>query len=78
MMICKQTHANVYLSGPSAKDYLDESLFVQHDISLIWMDYSGYSEYEQLNLPFEHGISILDLIFNKGNEAPFFLKNVIS
>lgn len=76
--LCRQTHSNVYLSGPSAKDYLDENLFVQHDVSLTWMDYSGYSEYEQLNLPFEHGISILDLIFNKGNEASFFLKNEIS
>ncbi|MGJ0310858.1 WbqC family protein [Aliarcobacter cryaerophilus] len=28
------------------------------------MDYSGYKEYEQLNPPFEHGVTILDLIFN--------------
>lgn len=33
------------------------------------MDYSGYAEYEQLHPPFEHGVSILDLIFNEGDNA---------
>jgi hypothetical protein len=28
------------------------------------MNYSNYDEYEQLFPPFEHGVSILDLIFN--------------
>ena len=55
------------------KNYLDENLFVDNNLTLEWMDYSGYQEYEQLNPPFEHGVSILDLIFNKGSEANFFL-----
>lgn len=72
--LCKQTNSDLYLSGPSAKDYLDETLFVKNNIELQWMDYSNYSEYQQLHLPFEHGVSILDLIFNEGINARYFLK----
>jgi hypothetical protein len=72
--LCKQTHASVYLSGPSAKNYLDEKLFNDNDIILEWMDYSGYQEYEQLKPPFGHGVSILDLIFNKGDQSKEYLK----
>ncbi|WP_432772928.1 WbqC family protein [Francisella salimarina] len=39
------------------------------------MDYNGYREYQQLNPPFEHGVSILDLIFNEGNNAKSYLKS---
>ena len=39
------------------------------------MDYSGYKEYEQLNPPFEHGVTILDLIFNQGANAKEFMKS---
>lgn len=72
--LCKQTNATNYLSGPSARDYIDESLFKEKNIILEWMDYAGYNEYNQLNPPFEHGVSILDLIFNEGKNARNFLK----
>jgi hypothetical protein len=39
------------------------------------MEYSGYPEYSQLYPPFEHGISILDLIFNEGPNATKFMKS---
>lgn len=58
--------ANSYVSGPAARDYIDESRFVTADIKLIWKDYSGYPEYHQLSDPFEHSVSILDLLFNVG------------
>ncbi len=32
-------------------------------------------EYEQLNPPFEHGVTILDLIFNEGDRAKEFMKS---
>jgi len=63
-----------YLSGPAAKDYIDENLFKEANIELEWMDYSGYAEYPQLFQPFEHGVTILDLIFNMGNEARKYMK----
>jgi hypothetical protein len=39
------------------------------------MSYAGYQEYHQLFPPFEHGVSILDLIMNEGENAYSFLKS---
>ena len=75
LQICKDAGANIYLSGPAAKDYLDEGMFEKENIKVEWMNYGGYREYEQLNPPFEHGVSILDLIFNVGDEAPNYMKS---
>ncbi|MBR1753512.1 WbqC family protein [bacterium] len=65
-----------YLSGPAAKDYIDENLFKEAGIKLTWMDYSGYPEYSQLFPPFEHGVTILDLIFNTGKDARKYMKEI--
>jgi hypothetical protein len=73
--ICKDCDADIYISGPAAKDYFDEELAKKENIKVEWMDYSGYKEYEQLHPPFEHGVSILDLIFNKGSDATKFMKS---
>lgn len=72
--ICKVVQANTYLSGPAAKDYLDIAIFKAEQIAVEWMDYSSYPEYPQLYPPFEHAISILDLIFNTGKDARNFIK----
>ncbi|MCM1265229.1 MAG: WbqC family protein [Candidatus Gastranaerophilales bacterium] len=72
--LCKKTGATEYLSGPAAKDYIDESLFENAGIKLSWMDYSGYKEYPQLFSPFEHGVTVLDLIFNCGEDAKKYMK----
>ena len=61
--------ASEYLSGPAAKNYLDENSFNEHGISVRWMDYSGYPEYAQLHTPpFIHEVTILDLLLNVGLE----------
>ena len=73
--LCKQAGATDYLSGPSAKAYLDENLFQAEGITLRYMDYSSYPEYKQLAPPFEHRVSIIDLIFNMGSEAPKYMKS---
>lgn len=73
--LCHQLKATDYYSGPAAKAYMDEELFKSGSIKVHYFDYSGYKEYEQLNPPFEHGVSILDLLFNKGKDAISFLKN---
>ena len=71
---CRHAGATEYLSGPAAKDYIDEEIFSAAGIKLLWMDYSGYPEYRQLYPPFEHGVSVLDLIFNEGPDAGRFMK----
>ena len=73
--ICKQAGADTYLSGPAAQGYFDEQLADQEGIQVEWMDYSGYPEYNQLHEPFEHGVTILDLIFNEGPNATKYMKS---
>jgi len=75
LSICQQAGADFYLSGPAARDYLDESLAQEMGIKVIWMNYLGYPEYSQLHPPFEHGVSILDLIFNAGPRAKNLMKS---
>lgn len=72
--LCKQTGATSYLSGPAAKNYLQEDLFLQENIRVEWMDYGNYPEYYQPYPPFEHGVSIVDLLFNTGPDAPRYMK----
>lgn len=72
--ICTATNATHYISGPAAKIYMDEGLFEKNGITVGWMDYSGYPEYKQLHGEFEHGVSILDLIFNMGPNATDYMK----
>ncbi|MFP3158723.1 MAG: WbqC family protein [Hydrogenobaculum sp.] len=73
--VLKELNATSYLSGPSAKSYIDESLFKKENIELEWMDYSGYPEYPQLYPPFVHEVSIVDLIFNTGPNATKYMKS---
>jgi hypothetical protein len=69
-----QAGGTEYVSGPAAKNYLDENLFREAGIKITWMDYKGYKEYWQLFPPFEHAVSIVDLLFNEGKDAKSFLK----
>ena len=72
--LCRSLGATTYLSGPAAKEYLDAAIFAEAGIEVEWMDYSGYPEYTQLFPPFEHGVSIVDLLFNEGRNATKFMK----
>jgi len=76
LSLCVQTGAAAYLSGPAARDYLDVAQFEASGISVEWMNYDGYREYPQLFPPFEHGVTVLDLLFNAGPAAPRFMKHV--
>lgn len=67
--LCLVAGGSEYLSGPSAKDYIDESVFSSRGLKLTWFDYTGYPEYPQLWGEFVHGVSILDLLFNCGKDS---------
>lgn len=71
--LLKKVGATKYLSGPAAKSYLNDSAFATEGIDLEWMNYSGYPEYPQLNPPFDHAVSIIDLLFNTGPDAASFM-----
>lgn len=65
--------ATDYLSGPMAADYLEPQRFEAMGIGLQLKNYSDYPDYSQLYPPFEHTVSILDLIFNTGPQAPDYI-----
>ncbi|MGE3681548.1 MAG: WbqC family protein [Bdellovibrionales bacterium] len=58
--------ATTYISGPTAKAYIDPEAFVAAGVELVWKDYSGYPEYSQPFPPFDHAVSIIDLLFCAG------------
>jgi len=72
--ICYQAAATEYVSGPSARSYVDERVFDELGIRVTWFDYDGYRDYTQLWGAFEPAVSILDLLFNIGAEAPEYLR----
>ncbi|MGC3987001.1 MAG: WbqC family protein [Pseudorhodoferax sp.] len=74
--LCVQVGASEYISGPAARSYVDESVFQQLGIRLTWFDYTGYPEYPQLWGGFIHGVSILDLLFNCGQDARRHMKHL--
>ena len=71
--LAKAAGAQYYLSGPAAKDYIIEEDYAAAGIELAWKDYGGYPEYRQLHEPFEHAVSIIDLILNTGEDAPYYI-----
>ncbi len=75
--LCIQAGAKEYISGPSARNYINETFFRTHDIKLTWFDYIGYQKYPQLwSNEFDHNVSILDLLFNCGPDSANFMKHV--
>lgn len=64
--ICIELGAQKYLSGPSARNYLEVSRFHDLGIEVIWADYN-FSEYKQLwTENFQPNVSIVDAILNAG------------
>ena len=73
--VCKALDADVYVSGPAAKNYLDESVFNEQGMQVEWFDYGEYPSYPQVYPPFEHALSILDLILNVGPDATQYMNS---
>lgn len=62
-----------YESGPMAKDYIMLEDYQTNNIKLVWKSYDGYPEYSQMYGTFDHHVSILDLLFHVGDEAPYYI-----
>ena len=60
--------ADHFISGPSARDYMDEPKLAAAGVTLEYMVYD-YPEYEQLYPPYDPQVSILDLLFMQGPDA---------
>lgn len=72
--LLQKAGASVYLSGPTAKNYLNESRFRQLGIGLEYKIYD-YDPYPQLWGSFEGAVTVLDLIANVGTDARRFLNS---
>lgn len=70
--LVRHVGADRYLSGPSAKDYLDEAAFSAAGIRLDYARYD-YAEYPQLHPPYDGQVSVLDLLFMEGARAGRFI-----
>ena len=72
--ICQQAGASTYVSGPSARAYLDVPAFERANIEVSWFEYPAYPEYPQLWGAFVSQLSILDLLFNCGTQARRYMR----
>jgi WbqC-like protein family len=70
--ILKRVGADHYISGPAARDYLDDQEFSDAGIRLEYMQYE-YPDYPQLYPPFDTQVTVLDLLFMTGKHAPEFI-----
>jgi len=73
IQILQHVGAQHYISGPSAKDYIEDDKFVDANISLEYMQYN-YPEYPQLYPPFDQYVTTLDLMFMVGKFAGDYIK----
>jgi len=71
--LLKKIGADLYLSGPTAQTYIHEKSFQDAGIEIVYKDYSGYPEYSQQFPPFEHAVSILDVLFNCGPDSSSYI-----
>ena len=74
--LCLAAGATEYLSGPAAQGYLNVAAFEAAGVSVRFADYSGYPEYPQPHGPFEHHVSVLDLMFCAGPGTLEYMKEL--
>ena len=73
--LCVQANAGCYVTGPSALSYLSTDLFFNAGIDVEVYDYEKYFEYSQMQAIFDHNVSIIDLLFNEGENAQRYMKS---
>jgi len=78
--LLKKVNANTYLSGQGAKDYLEDKIFLENNINVIYNNFDR-PIYEQQykdkkDYMFIEDLSIIDYLFNCGiQKAKNYLKN---
>ena len=68
LMILQSIGADHYISGPSARSYIDTRAFDEAGITIEYMEYD-YPQYPQLSPPHGPKLSVLDLMFMTGADA---------
>ncbi len=67
--LCQKAKADIYISGPLGRDYINEVLFENQNIKLVYQDYK-HPVYEQCyESEFAPYMAVLDLLFNHGPDS---------
>lgn len=72
--ICKNLKCTTYLSGSLGKNYLDEKLFLDSGIKVVYENFD-HPIYNQIQGEFISNMSIIDLLFNEGDVSSQILSN---
>ncbi len=68
LKICKKLNATTYRSGIMGKEYLDEKIFKDESINIIYENFQ-HPTYNQSGKEFLYNMSIIDLLFNEGDNS---------
>ncbi len=71
--ICKSRNCKIYVTGPNAKNYLNEKIFSNNNIEIEWFDYGRTKIYKQQSTSFIKNLSIVDCMMNCGTDIKKFL-----
>lgn len=72
--ICKENKVDLYVSGPVAKNYLNERLFEKSNIKVEWFKYNETDQNNKIEL--SENLSIIHSLINYGLDKSKFLKYV--
>jgi hypothetical protein len=73
--LCRRSGARCYLAGAKGRRYLDIARFEKAGIQVRFANYTNYPAYRQVHPPFEHRVSVLDLLFQAGPAAHRYMKS---
>lgn len=73
LRLMELTGAHTMVNGPAILNYMNHEDFHKRGFQLEIKDYSRYPDYSQFHPPFEHGVTILDLVFHVGPAAPEYI-----
>ena len=68
LRICQELGADTYVSGKFGKEYLHEESFEEQGVSVAYQDFQ-HPVYSQVIDPFVPNLSIIDLLFNRGDRS---------
>ena len=71
--IANARKAKIYVTGPAAKNYLNENKFTNNSINVEWFDYKDTKVYNQSYQYFIPNLSIIDCMMNCGKYTELYL-----
>jgi len=71
--LLKQVNCTTYVCGQASKHYLIESHFRNCGMDIEYQNIAKFPEYKQIYCPFNHTVSILDLLFCIGEESSEYI-----